>query len=81
MIKNLTQIWAMAWKQEMCWLFREQQICRKVWVVRRVIIVKKKVGTTIVKNCYLPSLGVGLVCTGKSSKVFKQRDGIIRAML
>lgn len=70
----------MALKQEMMWMFREQQICQEVWVVRREIIVKKKVESHC-ENHYLPSPGVGLVCIGKSSKVFKQRDGIIRAML
>lgn len=30
-------------------MFREQQICQEVWIVRREIIVKKKVGITVVK--------------------------------
>ena len=62
------------------WMFREQQICQEVWVVRREIIAKRRLASHC-ENHYLPSLGVGLVCIGKSSKVFKQRDGIIRAML
>lgn len=60
----------MAYKQEMKQMFGKHKYAGALGC-KEGDDSKKEGWDHIVKNHYLPSLGVGLLCIGKSSKVFK----------